>query len=49
MTMFKGARVIKDAVIQDYDAILEYLQNHLKGCIDEKYANPYGEGRIRIE
>ena len=48
MTMFKGARVIKDAVIQDYDAILEYLQNHLNGCIDEKYANPYGEGRISV-
>ena len=48
MTMFKGARVIKDAVIQDYDAILEYLQNHLNGCIDEKYANPYGKGRISV-
>ena len=49
MTMFKGARVIKDAVIQDYDAILEYLQNHLNGSIGEEYINPYGDGRIIIK
>lgn len=49
MSMFKGAKIIKDAVIQDYDAILEYLQNHLNGSIREEYANPYGDGRIIIE
>lgn len=49
MTMFKGARVIKDAVIQDYDAILEYLQNHLNGKVGEEYAQPYGNGRITIK
>lgn len=49
MSMFKGAKVVKDAVIQDYDAILEYLQNHLNGSIGENYANPYGDGRIIIK
>lgn len=49
MTMFKNCKVVKDAVINDYDAILEYLQNHLNGIIGTEYANPYGSGRIVIK
>lgn len=49
MTMFKGAYIVKDAIISDHEAVMEYLQNHLNGVIACDYENPYGEGRIKIE
>lgn len=49
MTMFKNCRLLQDAVLNDYDALLEYLQNHLNGSIDKEYENPYGDGRIVIK
>ena len=49
MTMFDYCKLLQDAVLNDYDALLEYLQNHLNGYIGEKYSNPYGEGRIVIK
>lgn len=49
MTMFKGAKLVQDAVVSDADAILEYIQNHLNGQIGDEYANPYGLGRITIK
>ena len=47
--MFKGAKLLKDGEISDVDAIIEYLQKHLNGKIGDKYANPYGDGRITIK
>lgn len=47
--MFKGCKLLKDGEKSDVDAIMEYLQNQLKGKIDEQYNNPYGDGRIRIK
>lgn len=47
--MFKGCKLLKDGEKSDVDAIMEYLQNQLKGKIGEQYNNPYGEGRIRIK
>lgn len=49
MTMFKDARLVQDSGISDTDVILEYLQNHLNAVIDERYAAPYGDGRIKIK
>ncbi len=49
MTMFKGAKLLQDAVITDADAILEYIQNHLNAKIGAQYANAYGDGRITIK
>lgn len=49
MTMFKGAKILQDAVMTDADAILEYIQNHLNAKIGEQYANAYGDGRITIK
>lgn len=49
MTMFKGAKLVQDAVTTDADAILEYIQNHLNAKIGEQYANAYGDGRIVIK
>ena len=47
--MFKGCKLLKDGEKSDVDAIMEYLQNQLKGKIGEQYNNPYGDGRIRIK
>ena len=43
-TMFKGTKVLKSRVLPDVDLFVEYLKS--EGT--EKYANPYGEGRIII-
>lgn len=49
MTMFKNAKVVQDNGVSDTNVILEYLQNHLSAVIGEQYADPYGDGRIRIK
>ncbi len=48
MTMFQGARVLKDMFITDSDALIAYISKHLKGRIPQKYADPQGAGRIVI-
>ncbi|MGM9568905.1 MAG: bifunctional metallophosphatase/5'-nucleotidase [Phascolarctobacterium sp.] len=48
-TMFKGCKLLKDGEISEIDAIIEYVQKHLNGKIDEQYANAYGDGRITIK
>ncbi len=48
MTMFKHAPLLKNQWINETDAVIEYLQNVLNGVINEKYAHPYGDGRITI-
>ena len=45
----EGARLVQDEMMSDADTIMEYLQNHLNGKVGEKYANPYGDGRIVIK
>ena len=47
--MFKQSRLLKDGVMMDVDAIMEYVQNHLNAKIKEGYENPYGSGRIVIK
>ena len=47
--MFKQSRLLKDGVMMDVDAIMEYVQNHLNAKIKEGYENPYGAGRIVIK
>lgn len=37
-----------DSVISDSDLIAAYIRDDLGGVIPEKYADPYGEGRITI-
>ena len=43
-TMFKGTEVKKSRVLPDVDVFVNYL----KSVATDKYANPYGEGRIII-
>ncbi len=49
MTMFRGARLLKDGELSDVDAIMEYLQNHKDAKITDEYGNWQGQGRIRVE
>ena len=49
LVMFKQSRLIKDGVMTDVDAIMEYVQNHLNARIKDGYENPYGAGRITIK
>ena len=49
LVMFKQSRLLKDGIMTDVDAIMEYVQNHLNAKIKEGYENPYGAGRITIK
>ena len=45
-TMFKGAKVLQESVKLDNQVLIDYITQTLGGEVGEKYANPYGEGRI---
>ena len=49
LVMFKQSRLLKDGVMTDVDAIMEYVQNHLNAKIKDGYEDPYGLGRITIK
>jgi len=45
-TAFDGATLLQDSVKIDNQVLIDYITETLGGVIDEKYADPYGEGRI---
>ena len=49
-TMFKGAKVLAQEVAIDNEVLIKYITETLKGEVkaDSVYANPKGEGRIKI-
>lgn len=47
-TMFAGARVLQDCVKLDNQVLIDYVAYSLEGLIGEAYADPYGDGRIKI-
>ena len=49
LVMFKQSKLLKDGIMTDVDAIMEYVQNHLNAKIKEGYENPYGAGRIIVK
>ena len=49
LVMFKQSKLLKDGIMTDVDAIMEYVQNHLNAKIKEGYDNPYGAGRITVK
>ena len=50
-TMFKDSKIIVDEQGLEYEALIAFLQNNLKGTIgsDSIYANEKGEGRILVK
>ena len=49
-TMFKGAKVLAQEVAIDNEVLIKYITGTLKGEVkaDSIYANPKGEGRIKV-
>lgn len=49
-TMFKDDKVLQDEVMIDNQVLINYITETLGGKIskDSVYANPYGEGRIKV-
>lgn len=49
-SMFAGSKLLQDEVKVDNQVLIEYITQTLGGTIksDSEYANPFGEGRIRI-
>ena len=48
-TMFDNAKVIEDSTRLDNQVIIDYIKENLGGTIGEKYADPYGDGRIVVK
>lgn len=47
-TMFKDATYLLSDASLDYESLLDYLQQDLKGVIDKGYENAEGSGRINL-
>ena len=47
-TMFKGAPVIFENGKLDSQSFIDYLTVTLEGTVPDRYADPYGSGRIKI-
>ena len=47
-TAFDGARVIQPDLMLDNQLLIDYVKDTLNGRIGEEYADPYGQGRIKI-
>ncbi len=47
-TMFTGCKVLKDEIISDMDLLSQYIRVNLNGNVGSDYADPAGQGRIRI-
>ena len=48
-TAFDGVNVLVDNAGVDHQMLIDYLTEALGGVIGEKYADPYGQGRIVIQ
>ena len=48
-TMFDNAKVIEDSTRLDNQVLIDYIKETLGGTIGEKYADPYGDGRIVVK
>ncbi len=46
--MFDGARLIKNQVKLDSQLMIDYMAETLGGSIGSEYADPAGQGRIKI-
>ena len=48
-TMFMDDKIIKDSVVIDNGALINYITENLNGVISDEYKNPKGNGRIIIK
>lgn len=47
-TMFDGAKNVTETGKLDSEVLIDYIKDTLGGKIGVEYADPYGQGRIRI-
>ena len=47
-TAFDGAEVVQKDIMIDNQALIDYIKESLNGRIGSEYADPYGQGRIKI-
>ena len=47
-TAFNGATVLQDRVKIDNQVLIDYIVDTMGGVVSEEYADPYGQGRIKI-
>lgn len=47
-TVFNGATVLQDRVKIDNQVLIDYIVDTMGGVVSEEYADPYGQGRIKI-
>ena len=48
ITAFDDAKILREDIKVDNQALIDYIVDTLGGEISDKYADPYGEGRIVI-
>lgn len=49
MNMFQDCKLVLEDIMIDNQVLITYITKGLQGIVGEKYANPYGEGRITME
>ena len=47
-TAFGGAKLVSDDFGFDYQILCDYISEDMNGVVDERYSDPYGQGRITI-
>lgn len=47
-TVFDNAKVLKDKIKLDSQALIDYITDTLGGEVGQGYEDPYGQGRITI-
>lgn len=47
-TCFNDCKVIQENGPQDFQVLIDYITNNLKGVVGEEYIDPYGNGRITV-
>ncbi|MBR1844569.1 MAG: bifunctional metallophosphatase/5'-nucleotidase [Lachnospiraceae bacterium] len=47
-TAFDGCDIIDRSTAEDFTMIIDYIKEDLGGRIPDKYADPYGDGRINV-
>jgi 2',3'-cyclic-nucleotide 2'-phosphodiesterase (5'-nucleotidase family) len=48
INMFRDNKVVVQPVLLDNQVLISYIQDYLGGVVGDKYADPYGQGRIHI-
>jgi 2',3'-cyclic-nucleotide 2'-phosphodiesterase (5'-nucleotidase family) len=48
INMFRDNKIVVQPVLLDNQILIDYIQDFLEGTVGDEYADPYGQGRIRV-